>query len=173
MVDNRDEAIGDYGDMDLNLHGVLRHPPELLDFQVLLQPLEEQLHQPTVFVEFGHTACRYPVRVCQVREYPLFFRIVVFHHAKRLTVEFLRSASGQGYPAVLQDVVRKFFLCLDDFVLHVRLGPNDKETAQGINQRKTPEIIVGPVKYVVGADFVRDGIHGLHVVHLGFRNQHE
>ena len=37
----------------------------------------------------------------------------------------------------------------------------------------TPESIVGPVKYVVGASFVRDGVHGLHVVHLALRNQQE
>ena len=55
----------------------------------------------------------------------------------------------------------------------VSSGPNDKETAQGINQRKTFEIIVGPVKYVIGACFVGDEVHGLHVVHLGFRNQQE
>ena len=100
--------------MDLNLHGVLRRAPELLDFQVLLQPREEQLHQPAMLVEFGHTACH-----------------------------------------------------------RVSSGPNDKETAHGINQRKTFESIVVPVKYVVGASFVRDGVHGLHVVHLALRNQQE
>ena len=100
--------------MDLNLHGIFRRAPELLDFQVLLQPLEEQLHQPAILVEFGHTACH-----------------------------------------------------------RVSSGPNDKETAQGINQRMTPEIIVGPVKYVIGACFVGDEVHGLHVVHLGIRNQQE
>ena len=100
--------------MDLNLHGVLRRAPELLDFQVLLQPLEEQFHQPTILVEFGNPACH-----------------------------------------------------------RVSSGPNDKETAQGINPRKTFEIIVGPVKYVIGACFVGDEVHGLHVVHLGFRNQQE
>ena len=86
--------------MDLNLHGVLRRASELLVFQVLLQPLEEQLHQPAILVEFGHTACH-----------------------------------------------------------RVSSSPNDKETAQGINQRMTPEIIVGPVKYVVGASFVGDEVH--------------
>ena len=86
--------------MDLNLHGVLRRAPELLDFQVLLQPLEEQLHQPAILVEFGNPACH-----------------------------------------------------------RVSSSPNDKETAQGINQRMTPEIIVGPVKYVVGASFVGDEVH--------------
>ena len=100
--------------MDLNLHGVLRRASELLVFQVLLQPLEEQLHQPAILVEFGHTACH-----------------------------------------------------------RVSSGPNDKETAHGINQRMTPESIVVPVKYVVGASFVRDGVHGLHVVHLALRNQQE
>lgn len=114
MVDYRNEAIGDDGYMDLNLHGIFRRAPELLDFQVLLQPLEEQLHQPAILVEFGHTACH-----------------------------------------------------------RVSSGPNDKETAQGINQRMTPEIIVGPVKYVIGACFVGDEVHGLHVVHLGIRNQQE
>lgn len=100
--------------MDLNLHGIFRRAPELLDFQVLLQPLEEQLHQPAILVEFGHTACH-----------------------------------------------------------RVSSSPNDKETAHGINPWKTFEIIVGPVKYLIGACFVGDGVHGLHVVHLALRNQQE
>lgn len=86
--------------MDLNLHGIFRRAPELLDFQVLLQPLEEQLHQPAILVEFGHTACH-----------------------------------------------------------RVSSGPNDKETAHGINQRMTPESIVVPVKYVVGTCLVGDEVH--------------
>lgn len=114
MVDYRNEAIGDYGYMDLNLHGIFRRALELLDFQVLFWPLEEQLHQPAILVEFGHTACH-----------------------------------------------------------RVSSSPNDKETAHGINPWKTFEIIVVPVKYVVGASFVRDGVHGLHVVHLALRNQQE
>ena len=35
------------------------------------------------------------------------------------------------------------------------------------------KIVVGLVKYVIGAGFILNVIHGVHVVHLGFRNQQE
>ena len=53
MLDDGHQAESDDGDINLRLHRVLRSAPELLDLEMLPQPLEEQLNLPAVFVEFG------------------------------------------------------------------------------------------------------------------------
>ena len=44
LFDNRDEHVGGDGTSDLRLHGVLAGAQEFLDAQMLVDPLEEQLH---------------------------------------------------------------------------------------------------------------------------------
>ena len=51
LPDDRDQHVDRHRDPDLRLHGVLRGPVESLDAQVLLDPLEEQLHLPAALVE--------------------------------------------------------------------------------------------------------------------------
>ena len=51
LFDDRDQHVDRHGNPDLALDRVLGGAEETLDAQVLLDPLEEQLHLPTVFVE--------------------------------------------------------------------------------------------------------------------------
>ena len=44
---------GDQGDVDLDFHGVFADAEEVFDFEVLLDPFEEQLDLPALFVERG------------------------------------------------------------------------------------------------------------------------
>ena len=53
LLDDGDEHVGGHGAPDLRLHGVLAVAEELLDAQVLLDPLEEQLDLPAALVQRG------------------------------------------------------------------------------------------------------------------------
>ena len=54
MVHNGNEAVGTDGRVNLYSDSILSCTPELFDFEVLLEPLEEQLYLPTVLVEVSN-----------------------------------------------------------------------------------------------------------------------
>ena len=54
MVHNGNEAVGTDGRANLYSDSILSCTPELFDFEVLLESLEEQLYLPTVLVEVSN-----------------------------------------------------------------------------------------------------------------------
>ena len=54
MLHDGNQTIGNDGCTDLNPNGILCFAPEFLDFQMLLQPLEEELNLLSVPVEIGN-----------------------------------------------------------------------------------------------------------------------
>src|ERR1700719_2411409 len=54
LPDDGDEDIDGDRDPNLRLHRIFRRAVELLDAQVLVDPLDEPLHLPSVFVEGGN-----------------------------------------------------------------------------------------------------------------------
>lgn len=53
LLSDSDQQVGDQGGDDLQLDGVFRGSQELLDPEVLLDPLEEQFDLPAGLVEIG------------------------------------------------------------------------------------------------------------------------
>ena len=77
VLDNGNEAVGNDSDMNLYAHCILRFSPESFDLEMLLDPLEEQLHLPPIFVEQGNVL-RTEIEVVRVvNKAPLKFRGIV------------------------------------------------------------------------------------------------
>ena len=53
LLDDGDEHVGGHGAPHLRLHRILAAAQEMLDAQVLLDPLEEQLDLPAALVRRG------------------------------------------------------------------------------------------------------------------------
>src|SRR5271166_6539039 len=53
LAHDRHQHVDRNGDPDLRLHGVLRRAIELLDPQVLFDPLEKEFHLPAAFVQIA------------------------------------------------------------------------------------------------------------------------
>jgi hypothetical protein len=53
VFDDCCEAVGDDSDMNLYSDGIFRFSPESLDSEMLLDPLEEKLNLPSVFIQQG------------------------------------------------------------------------------------------------------------------------
>ena len=51
MLNDTNETVCDDGNMNLNTHCIVTLTPESLDPEVLLNPLEEQLDLPSVFIK--------------------------------------------------------------------------------------------------------------------------
>jgi len=58
LSDDGHQDVNRDRDPDLGLHGILAGAVEGLDPQVLLDPLEEQLHLPAALVDLGDGKCR-------------------------------------------------------------------------------------------------------------------
>ena len=58
MLYNGNEAVGTNGRVNLYSDSIICSAPEFLDFEVLLEPLEEQLYMSAVLVEVGNLECR-------------------------------------------------------------------------------------------------------------------
>ena len=54
MLHNGNETVGTDGSVNLYSDSILSCTPEFFDFEVLLEPLEEQLYLPTVLVEVSN-----------------------------------------------------------------------------------------------------------------------
>ena len=52
------DSVWDVASIDLDAYRILRCTPKLFDFEVLLDPLEEQFHAPFVLVELRNQFCR-------------------------------------------------------------------------------------------------------------------
>jgi len=68
----------------LRLHRVLAGAIKGLDAQMLLDPLEKQLHLPTLFVDVGDGQWRKREIVGQELQSPVGFGIVVAHLSRRV-----------------------------------------------------------------------------------------
>ena len=128
VLNDTDETICDDGNVNLNTHRIFTLSPERLDSEVLLDPFEEQLDLPPVFIKEGDVlGCKIEVvrvvseRTMQVRsivdDTPDFARVL-------LLVLLLRKENG----LVSQDVVCsvKNVFAVKDFILRSFLLTDDK-----------------------------------------------
>ena len=65
MFQESKHQVDAHCDPDLRQDGITAGPHEGLDLQILLDPLEEELHLPTLFVDFGDRPCCEPKVVGQ------------------------------------------------------------------------------------------------------------
>ena len=54
MLDNRHKAVGNDGCTNLNAYCIFSCSPELLDFEMLLQPFVKKFNLPSVFIQVGN-----------------------------------------------------------------------------------------------------------------------
>lgn len=57
MLDDGDETVCDDGRANLYSDSVFGGTPELLYFEVLLEPFEEQFNLPSILVQVGNFEC--------------------------------------------------------------------------------------------------------------------
>ena len=79
MLDNGNQAVGTDGRVNLYSDSVLCSPPEFLDFEVLLEPLEEEFYLPAVLIEFGNLLSRQFRGIGQEHELSLLLLVIEPH----------------------------------------------------------------------------------------------
>ena len=174
LLDDGDQHVHRHGDPDLRLHRVLGRSEKRLDAQVLLDPLEEQLHPPAVAVQVRHGEGGHGEVVGQEVERPTRFRVPVLHPPQGLgiLVPCLRAHQHDGLVAEqargLVDGLR-----VPATELGVGLGAGHEERARRVDGVQPREVQVGPVHDVEGARPRDQQVQDLHIALPGVRDVDE
>ena len=173
MLDDGHKAESDDGDIYLRLHGVLRSAPELLDFEVLFQPLEEQLYLPAVLVEFRNQQGFKAYGVGHEHELTSLLLVPVLDEPHPFRIVFRRVVPCQLYLGIREDILRKSPFPLDNLVLEVALGADDEERLEHIDAVQSLEVVVASVENVERARLVGYHVHRLNVMNRRRRDVDE
>ena len=173
MLDNGHQAVGDDCHIDLCLHRVLRSAPELLDFEVLFQPLEEQLCLPAVLVELGNQQGLQPDGVGQEHELTPLFLVPVSDESQPLRIVLRGIITRQDYLRIREDVLGQPAFPLDYFVLEVAFGADDEERLENVDAVESLEVVVASVEDVERSRLVGYHVHRLHVVYRSWSDVDE
>ncbi len=97
-----EQQISDQGGDDLEPDGLWVFRQEALDFEVLLDPFEEEFDLPTAFVEIGDFFGRAQEIICDEGDFTAFVFIEDLDPAQGFFV-FAPWLSGQGYGLIGDD----------------------------------------------------------------------
>ena len=149
FLGNGDQHVGGYSDPDLSLHRVLAGAKEHLDAQMLLDPLEEQLHLPALAVQTGNQL-RPQGKVVGQKHQPLSGIVFDNYPAQRGRVVLARIEHAQHPGLVAQhirvDPVHR--VRVTPLELGVALGTRHKERFGFVNNVQPGKVQVTPVQQV-------------------------
>ena len=166
VLDDSHKTVSDDGHMNLYSDCVFRLTPELLDLQMLLNPLEEEFHLPAIAVEQCDILGREVEVVRVIDKGSVEVLSVVNNPSKfRRLVSFVPVAS-EADGLVEQDIVfpSHEFIPFNNLIRGMALLTDDEECPTEVNREESGEIEIAPVKDISGIGLVLNPIHSLCVV---------
>ena len=127
MLYNGNEAVGADDRVNLYPDSILSSAPELLDFEVLLEPLEEQFYLPAILVEVGNQQSSQFHCVGQEHELTALPLIEESYKPEKFRIAFMTAIYGQLYLCISQYSHGQSVSPLDALVLQIGLSPDNKE----------------------------------------------
>ena len=126
ILNDGNETICNNGNVNLYSDGILRFPPKPFDLKVLLNPFEEQLHLPAIFVKQGNVLCTEEKVVRVVSKGTMQVRSIVDNPSDNtrifLQVLLLREANTLILEYIICTI--KQALAIDNLVCRLALLPN-------------------------------------------------
>lgn len=164
MLHDGYEALGTNSRVDLYSDGVLGSSPELLDLEVLLEPLEEQFYLPTILVEVGNLLGSQFHGVGQERELTALLFIIEPNESQMLRKSFLTAVDGQFYICISEYSLGHPPLPTDTLVRQVCLGSHNEEGLHTVYPIKFLEVVIATVGDVVSTCLYRGFLHRLGIM---------
>ena len=168
------QQVGRYGNPYLRLDGVLARAEEHLDAQVLLDPLEEQLHLPALAVQVGDQFRLQGKVVGQ--KYETFSDIVLDHHPAHRCRVILGRKIGRQHPSLIAqhcrvDSVHR--MRVTPLELGVALGASHKEGLRLVDHEQACKVQVAPVHQIERSRFEHQIVHHVDLVRLAVGDVNE
>ena len=168
MLNDGNEAIGDNCDMYLYADGILAFSPESLDLKMLLDPLEEQLHLPSVLIEQSDILGTEVEVVRVVGKTPVQFWRIVDNSSDCAWILFLVFFLGKTDALVFENIILSVenTFSTDNLVKRLALFPDDKECLRSIDSVESGKVKVSSVKDIAGQWFICEPVHRVDIMHL-------
>ena len=172
VFDDGCEAVGDDGDMNLYSDSIFRFSPESLDSEMLLDPLEEKLNLPPVFIQQGDFLGFEEEVVRVVDKAAMKFGRIIDDSSDDarilLTILLLCKADALVFEDVVCSI--KDVLSIDNLVCRLALLPDDEECSEDMNLIEPGEVKVASVKDIAGQSLVCEPVHRVDIVNFGIGN---
>lgn len=168
MFNNSDKTVYNDGNMYLDTYSILGFSPKGFDSEMLLDPLEEKLNLPSVFVKKGNVLglkidivrviCEISVKV---------WRIVHDSSDRNWVMPFV-SLSGESNHLISEDIIfplkQVFPFC--DFIVGTKFLSDDKEGTELLNRKESGKVKVPPVEYIARKRNVCKPVHCIDIMHF-------
>ncbi len=174
LLDDRHQHVDADGDPDLRSDGVLRGAVEALDSQMLLDPLEEQLHLPAALVQRADRQWRERELIGQEHQCLARFGVAIADAAQVAGVVLgdVEAVERDGLVADQSGVAihrrRVQASCIE-----IALGASDEEAARLIQRVEPLEVEVAPIHDVEGARLDDEQVQDIDIVQLAIGDVNE
>ena len=175
MFNDTNETVCDDSNMDLNTDGILALAPEGPDLEMLLDPFEEQLNLPSVFIkecdftcleiEVVRIVCKCSLQICGIIDNaPEWNRVVAFV-----------PASSESDCLVAKDIILPFkqILAILNLIVRMELFPDDEEGTCLFNGKESRQVKVSAVKDIACKSFIFNIVHKVDIMDFCHRNSIE
>jgi hypothetical protein len=172
MLNNSNKAIGRNSRVNLDSNSIFGHTPKRLYVQMLLYPFKKKFHLPSIFIKQHNVFCADSKVISKVSKGSFMFQREKSDPPKQNRIFFPGLLSCKSYNLIIENVIRVFkkVLAFNDFILKLPSLPNYEVGSNKIDCKEPSKIKISPVKDVVGIRFIRNFIHGFHIINFGFRN---
>ena len=175
VLDNGNETVGDDGHVYLYSDCIFRFSPETLDLEVLLDPFEEELHLPHIFIEQGNVLSAEVEVVRVVDEASMKPWRIIDNSSDNTGILLLILLLGEANGLVFEHVVCSIenTLAIDNLVSWFALLSDDKECPEYIDSVESGEVKVSSVKHIARQRLICEPVHRVDIMHLGIGNSVE
>ena len=168
MFDDANETICDNGNMYLETYCILRFSPKGLDAEMLLDPFEEQLNLPSVFIKERNVFCFKVEVVCVICEgTPKLWRVVDNASDSCWIIRFV-PLTCEANSLVTKDIIFSFLKvnAALNLISRMKLFSNDEECSRAIDFVDSCKVKVPFVKHIACKRFICEPAHGVDIMYL-------
>jgi len=169
VLNNGNKAIGCNCRVNLDSNRIFCYTPEGLYIQMLLYPPKKQFHLPPVFIKQGNVFCADFKIISEVSEGSLMFDRVIADTPEQNRIFPSCLLPRKPYRLIVKNIVWGFkeALAINDFIFKLAPLPYYKVGSDEIDCKEPCKIKIPTVKNVISIRFVRNFIHGIHVINFG------
>src|ERR1039458_5082517 len=173
LAHHRDQHINADRNPDLGLDGVVGRAEEVLDAQVLLDPLEKQFHLPAAFVELGNEEGRQVEVIGQEHQDLPGLRVFIANPAQAVGIVFGAALEGESHPVVAAHACA--------FSHRERCQPVEANAGLGAVEKDRPrvneplallEIQIATVQHIESPGFKPQPVQRAHLGLFAVRDRH-
>lgn len=168
MLDYCDNTVSAYSRIDLYSDGSLGVTPECGDPEVLFDPLEKQLHLPSILVKKYNLFGRQEEIICVKDKTSLQVGDIRYNTPYPGWVIGGIALAGKSNGIVLEDVsILRHIQAVFNYELGFGFLSYDKEGTKLLNLMKSLQIPVSTIEYISGQRLIFNDIHCVHIMNGG------